>query len=110
MNYPVREQTIAGWITAPDRHQDDRRCTADTGDPRALDDLRRAQSRGPIRMRLRILQKRDTTKGRLRSLTIQRAAFGLDAPRTLIRRLGRRPKTFALLEAKPKQSPRRKSS
>lgn len=47
-----------------------------------------------------LLELRDTTKRHLRSLTIQRAAFGLDAPAHLDTEIRQATKDIALLEAK----------
>ncbi len=47
-----------------------------------------------------LLELRDTTKRRLRALTIQRAAFGMDAPVHIDTEIRQATKDIALLEAK----------
>ena len=104
----VREQTIADESPAPDRRKMTADAAADTGRSWSAWTISEGRAVADQDEITYLLELRDTTKGRLRSLTIQRAAFGLNAPRTLIRRLGRRPKTLRFWRQSSKQSPRRK--
>ena len=69
----MREQTIADG-SPRQTLQDDRRCTAIPAIRRRLDDLE-GKSQNDQDEITYLLELRDTTKGRLRNLTIQRAAF-----------------------------------